>query len=114
MKQVATKDLKAALVRRKWLHAHEEDTKTDIVYRPVGYPFPPSRGRDGFELVKDGRCVAFGPGRDDRVTKDSGRWTLDDRRRLELVMDKTKDRPVEFQIVSVAEDRLVVRKMPRD
>lgn len=110
---MASKGLKAALVRRKWLHAHEEDTETEIVYRPVGYPFPPSRGRDGFELVTDGRCVAFGPGRDDRAEKDLGRWTLDDHRRLELVMDKTKDRPVELQIVRVAEDRLVVRKMPR-
>lgn len=43
-------DLDACLQRR-WLHSHEEDTADVRVYRPAEYPFPPARGRDGFEFA---------------------------------------------------------------
>ncbi len=34
---------------QRWIHSHEEDTDTEMVYRPADFAFPPSRGRTGFE-----------------------------------------------------------------
>lgn len=59
-----------------WVHAHEEDTATEKVYRPAGYPLPPSRGRDGFELSMDGSLVLTRPGSADRARNQIGRWRL--------------------------------------
>lgn len=57
-----------------WLHSHEEDTASTIVYRPRGYAFPPSRGRDALELRPDGTLVEHGVGPDDRGHAVSGHW----------------------------------------
>jgi hypothetical protein len=41
------------LLHQQWVHAYEEDTPTEAVYRPAGYELPPARGRTGFELRPD-------------------------------------------------------------
>ncbi len=44
-----------------WRHSHEEDEANDIaVFRPVDFPFPPSRGRAEFELLPDGQACLCG------------------------------------------------------
>ncbi len=106
--------LRAALVRRRWVHAHEEDTETETVYRPADFPLPPSRGRDGFELHEDGRCVALGPGRGDRPEEVSGRWNLDEKNCLRLELDSPSREKASFQIASVGENRLVIDKRRGD
>src|SRR5687768_421751 len=42
-----------------WIHSHEEDNteKGYRTYRPSSYNFPPSRGRDSFEIKKDGIAI---------------------------------------------------------
>jgi hypothetical protein len=57
-----------------WLHSHEEDTGSTKVYRPADHPFPPSRGRDGVELLPDGTYLEYGSGPDDRGSAVEGRW----------------------------------------
>lgn len=57
-----------------WFHSYEEDTEEADVYRPKGFPFPPSRGRPGIEFRPDGSLVAIGPGADDRGVTSEGRW----------------------------------------
>jgi len=42
------------IVRRCWVHSHEEDSDEEMVFRPAAYEFPPSRGRRSFELKPDG------------------------------------------------------------
>jgi hypothetical protein len=46
-----------------WVHAWEEDTSGPTVYRPAGYPFGPSRGREGYEFQAGGILIfhGFGP-----------------------------------------------------
>jgi hypothetical protein len=39
---------------KHWVHSWEEDTEDVAVYRPSDYQFPLSRGRDGFEIKKNG------------------------------------------------------------
>ncbi len=47
-----------------------------MVYRPVDYPFPPARGREGMEFRENGEFVRYQIGPTDRRQLVSGRWTL--------------------------------------
>jgi hypothetical protein len=60
----------------RWLRSTEEDTCSEIVYRPQSHPFPASRGRDGFELRPDGTVVQVSAGPADLPTRRHGRWRL--------------------------------------
>lgn len=98
-----------ALLQRRWVHSHEEDTATETVYRPADFPFPPSRGRTGFELRPGRQCAGFGIAPADGVEEFAATWDLDDDGRLTIYDDR--HRPVHImQVVSVDGDRLVVRK----
>lgn len=93
-----------------WLHSHEEDTDTEMVFRPSTFTFPPSRGRTSFELKPDGSLVAGGILPDDRRSVAGGTWKLEDNNRLAFYTgaQSTPDRVV--QIVSADPQRLVTRK----
>lgn len=90
---------------RQWFHSHEEDTPSEMTFRPAGYALPPSRGRIGFELRADGTLVESGPGPDDRSASAQGTWELQGNT---LVLHGATDRA--FKILSVADDRLVVAR----
>jgi hypothetical protein len=87
---------------RHWVHSHEEDAGGVQVYRPAGYPFPPARGRRGFELKPDGEAVLYGPGPSDRPAATTGRWEPSGSGRVRLAGS-------ELEIVSVEPDRLTAR-----
>jgi len=88
-----------------WIRSGEEDGPEERVYRRPGYPFPPARGRESFELAEDGRLVERGPGPTDIPTEDSGEWELeDDSLRLRSPAGERA-----LEIVSAESDRLVVR-----
>ena len=92
---------------KAWLHAHEEDRGVERVYRPEDYPFPPSRGRTGYEFRADGTLLARRPGPVDRTVTQTGRWTLAEDGTLELHLDSgTVER---LRVVELGADRLVVR-----
>lgn len=98
-----------ALLHRHWVHSHEEDTATERVYRPAEFPFPPSRGRTGFDLKPDHRCTAFEIAPADGSEEYSATWELDADDRLTIYDDRR--RPVRvLQVVAVDAERLVVRK----
>jgi hypothetical protein len=59
---------------QRWIHSYEEDTEEAEVFRPPSYEFPPSRGREGFDIRKDGSFALLGPGRSDRSTAIAGHW----------------------------------------
>lgn len=88
-----------------WIHSHEEDTDTEMVFRPASFNFPPARGRKGFELSPDGALTDYGIGPTDRRQQISGKWkrTGDD-----LTLDAGARRVL--KIVSVSNDRLVAKK----
>ena len=43
------KDMNEVL-QQEWVHSREEDTPTEMVFRPASYDFPPARGRKSFAL----------------------------------------------------------------
>ena len=61
----------------RWVHAHEEDTDGELVYRPPTFAFPRSRGRDALELAADGTFSEGAIGADDRPALADGTWNLD-------------------------------------
>jgi hypothetical protein len=98
------------VLARCWVHAHEEDSETEIVYRPAGWALPPSRGRSGFDLHADGRLVSIHPGPTDRPEEAPGRWRLEKGR---LVLEETPAGGAtrSFRIVSATRNRLVLRRV---
>ena len=59
---------------RHWVHSHEEDHEGVTVFRPADFPFPPSRGRRGFELRARGAAALSPVGATDRIETAPGKW----------------------------------------
>ena len=83
---------RSSLVHDRWLHAREEDSPDELVFRPEGYPLPLARGREEIELGEDGelRRARPRPGRPAR------------RRPRELD---------EWYVAELREDRLTLREV---
>lgn len=96
-------------LQRRWIHSHEEDSEREMVFRPASYPFPPSRGRTGFELRADGSLVHIGIAPADGPRESAGHWTLEDEC-LILEPAGRAEPSRTLRIVSASQDRLVVRK----
>ena len=64
---------------QKWVHSKEEDTETEMVYRPSTYSFPPVRGgRVSLDIKPDGTLLTTGDaGADDRQTQKKANWKID-------------------------------------
>ena len=60
---------------RHWIHSREEDQGDVQFFRPPGFAFPPSFGRDGFTMRPDGEVVQDDVGPADGIVHVSGRWT---------------------------------------
>ncbi len=99
-------DRKNAL-QGKWVHAHEEDTTEEIVFRPATHPLPPSRGRTSLELSPGGGYFERAPGAADVPEERGGRWSLDGDC---LVLDAAAGEGRALEIASVEDDRLALKK----
>jgi hypothetical protein len=97
------------ILRRRWVHSHEEDTDKEMVFRPSAFEFPPSRGRRSFELKPDGDLVEGRIGPTDRPLESQGTWELEDDDSLILRPEPSRP-PRVMRIASVDEDRLVIEK----
>jgi hypothetical protein len=98
-----------AAVQRRWVHAHEEDTESELVFRPASYQLPPSRGRSALDLRTDGTYVESSPGPTDRPEEAAGTWVFEgDRLTLRPHNGSTRV----LRIASAEPDRLVVRRLP--
>ena len=93
-----------------WVHSHEEDTNTEIVFRPATYNFPRSRGRRSFELKTDGILVEGGMAPDDRRQETQGTWELRDSDTLVFYTQSASQPSRVMHIVSVDKGRLVIKK----
>jgi hypothetical protein len=76
------------------------------VYRPVGYSFPLSRGRDGFEIRSNGEFVLFGMGPTDRVESFIGHWESTGNHEMRVTFVGGKIKPRVLHINSVTENVL--------
>jgi hypothetical protein len=97
----------------EWVHAHEEDSPGEQVFRPASTPLPPSRGRQRLNIKADGTVVFGGPGADDRTVQASGRWETRPSGQVVLIpragSSGQQDR---LFVTEVAHDRMVVKRAP--
>lgn len=107
---MASMQIEPEALTRRWVHSHEEDTETEIVYRPESYAFPPARGREGFDLRADRSCIDIGIGPADKALAQPGRWDLGADGRLRIWSDPGRKDLRILQLVSLDKDRLVVER----
>lgn len=64
---------------KHWIHSQEDDdNKANIsVFRPSNFQFPPSRGRRGFEIKKNGEFIMYEIGRTDKPVKIVGHFKVE-------------------------------------
>jgi hypothetical protein len=93
-----------------WIHSREEDTEGVLVYRTSNFKFPPSRGREGFEVKKTGEYIQYAIGRDDRSKKDMGHFKVVEPNRLYIFFDEVQLKPLTFQILSCDDNVLRVER----
>lgn len=105
---MSKKNLQAAL-QQEWVHSREEDTDTEMVFRPASYDFPPARGRTSFALQSGGKLVEGGIAPTDARTETEGTWKIDGDNLVFYTKSASEPSRV-LQIVSVDKDRLVVKK----
>lgn len=93
-----------------WLHSHEEDTPEYRVYRPSSYPFPPSRGRTGFELRPGGQFARIDIAPTDGSRTVQGQWQALAPDQIRLSIPGSGTPPTTMSIVSCDKDTLRVKK----
>jgi hypothetical protein len=93
-----------------WIHSWEEDTDEVTVYRPEDYPFPPSRGREGYEFLSGGSLIYHGIGPADGPTSEPGRWEETAPNQVAITIEQRDgpDAMRKLRVVSCSADRLEV------
>ena len=95
-------------IQGHWVHSHEEDTASETVFRPSTHAFPPSRGRDEYDLQAGGVLSTTRPGPADRRRTDPGSWQFEDGNILVLQLPNGVSK--KLLILSVDSERLIVSK----
>lgn len=94
---------------RSWGHSFEEDGDGITVFRPAGFSFPLSRGRDWIEFHTDGTVVFYGAAPDDRSRTVTGRWVVAKEGSLEISKGETGT-PQRLEIIECTRPVLKVRR----
>jgi len=97
------------LLHGQWVHAREEDTATEQVYRPSGFPLPPSRGRSGLQFNEDGTFKRIGIGATDISNVKEGAWRID-RTNADRVQVEVDGEHQSLEIQDLKHDRMTLRR----
>jgi hypothetical protein len=94
-------------LKQTWIFL-EEDSKTFVrEYRPKGFEFPPSRGRDAYDFQENGELVYHGIGAADQPTETKGKWELDSvSQTIKLSFYKNKMPSQQLKVKSLTKDVL--------
>jgi hypothetical protein len=96
-----------------WIHSHEEDYSGYQVYRHPNFSFPPSRGRERFDLRADGRIYYYGIAPNDGAAElVEGKWMPLNERTIEVTLPGNIENEFSAELIEMANDRLVIRKLP--
>ena len=103
-------DRHQALYDKTWLHSNEEDGPDYQVYRPNTYNFPPSRGRTGFALEKEGQFRLYTIAPTDGLEEHKGEWKLVNNNLLRISFPEKEVQGFDLELISISEDVLKVRQ----
>jgi hypothetical protein len=94
---------------KKWMHSREDrDNRKNVsVYRSSDYPFPPSRGRRGFEIKRNGEFILHEIGRTDRPIRIVGKFTVEGPDSIKVYLEDKN--PFTLRIVAIEDDGQILR-----
>jgi hypothetical protein len=107
--EIVSETIDPSLLFGQWFHSREEDTPTEIVYRPAGFPLPPSRGRAGLEFQPDGTFKRIGIGRTDISNVTAGSWEIG-ASNADQVRIEVNGQPETIRIQELEEDRMSIKR----
>ena len=90
------------------MHSREEDRGDIQVFRPPDFAFPPSFGRDGFEMRPDGEFVQHDIGPADGTVQVRGRWTAKGPDRVAVTFGGARP-DYAFTVIDVDDELLRIR-----
>ncbi len=100
------------LLCQHWIHSREEDTATETVYRPAGFPLPPSRGRPGLKFDRDGTFKRIGIGATDISQVKEGVWKVASTG-PDHVCVTVDGKPQPIKILELKQDRMSIARESR-
>lgn len=92
-----------------WIHSHEDDGADYRAFRSADFDFPPARGREGFEIRKDGSFVHHQIGPVDVPVVVEGKWTMKNRYTIQVTLPGTDTPPFELHIADVQKGMLKLK-----
>ncbi|HEU4444596.1 MAG TPA: hypothetical protein VFR94_07980 [Nitrososphaeraceae archaeon] len=101
-----------AEIFKHWIESREDrDNRPNVsVYRPRDFKFPPSRGRRGFEIKKNGEFILYEIGSADRPVKMVGNFTVEGLDKIKVYFEQRS--PFTLKIVAI-EDRGNILRVER-
>ncbi len=97
------------LLHGRWVHAREEDTATEQVYRPASFPLPPSRGRSGLQFDQNGTFKRIGIGATDISNVKEGAWRID-HSKPRAIRIEVDGEPHTLEINDLDQDRMTIKR----
>lgn len=97
---------------KHWIYSHQdnEDQRPSVsVFRPSDYKFPPSRGRRGFEIRRNGQFILYEIGPDDRPVKRVGEFKVEAPNKIKVYFEDKKESAFSLGIVSLEENNNLLR-----
>lgn len=104
-KKEATYAQQDSLLYGSWTRSYEDDKGMDQVWRPSSYKFPPSRGRDGFALMREGKMIFFGPGPNDAPLDRPGTWGYSGPKVLRMSLENGQQ--MTLRIKEISKEKLI-------
>ncbi len=94
---------------KHWIQSREDrdDRKNISVYRSSDYPFPPSRGRRGFEIKRNGEFILHEIGRTDRPVRVVGKYIVEGTDSIKIYLEDKN--PFILRIVAIEDDGRILR-----
>ncbi|MGI4736188.1 MAG: hypothetical protein ACRYG7_13510 [Janthinobacterium lividum] len=96
---------------QSWRHSQEEDQGAVQVYRPASYPFPPSRGREGYTFDPGGQLTKLAIAPTDGTLPIPGRWRWVSARALHLTFDDPSWQDCRLEVLELTSDVLKVKML---
>ncbi|MFC6998420.1 hypothetical protein [Rufibacter roseus] len=93
-----------------WLYSYEEDSADVRTYRPNTFDFPPSRGRTGFMLLKDGNFIRYGIAPADGLEEQPGKWESQGKKQIRIQFNNQKHKPEEIEILLAEPEVMKIRR----
>lgn len=93
-----------------WMHSHEEHVGDVEYFRPSTYQFPPSRGRLGFEIKKEGQFTLYTIAPADGRDQIDGEWIFVPPDTIIAEFPGIGNRDFQFKIVSCNKELLIIKR----